>query len=87
MNKFGEGNVVHGTGRPRGVTTLYVIGIGRLAPLATTKAEPLGLEMDANPVTKGAAGPREGLQRVSKTFGIQRWAGTQSGKRVRIREV
>ena len=41
-------------GRPRGVTTLYVIGIGRLAPLATTKAEPLGLEMDANPVTKGA---------------------------------
>ena len=35
---------------------MYVIGIGRLAPLATTKAEPLGLEMDANPVTKGAAG-------------------------------
>ena len=48
--------------RGRGVTTLYVIGIGRLLSLpspATTKAEPLGLEMDANPVTKGAAGPRE----------------------------
>ena len=27
-----------------------------MPPSATTKAEPLGLEMDANPVTKGAAG-------------------------------
>ena len=56
---------------------MYVIGIGRLLSplLQLTKAEPLGLEMDANPVTKGA-GPRR--KRVSKTFGIQRWEGIQS---------
>ena len=50
-----------------------------LPSLAATKAEPLGLEMDANPVTKGAAGPRE-ERRVSKTFGIQRWEGVQRCK-------
>ena len=50
-----------------------------MPPSATTKAEPLGLEMDANPVTKGAAGHKQQeRRRVSKTFGIQRWKGAQT---------
>ena len=54
MNTCSEGNSGRGTWAEERRNNLVRDRNRKIAPLVTTMAEPLGLEMDANPVTKGA---------------------------------